>query len=349
LDDIKGEIWKEIPYTEGYYLISNFGRVKGLERLIFSDRIPNGRRLKERILALDFTKHYNKYTSDYAVTLRVKYSFEKTKFTSMVGRLVYEAFSTPKKKETMDSMVVYPIDGNGFNCKAENLSLITRSELRRKGFQNNRYENTLQRITKKERAVILKKTAEIISKKIDKYSIDGTLLATYPSLTSAAKQNGISISCVGLCAQKKIKVLKGFVFRYAADKYSGEHKTWDRTRKIPVVKYSMGGKKIQTYPGIKIAAASEKIHPNCVSSCAYKKAKHAGGYVWRFMGERYDGEYKDILKKRKCIQLSIDGKIIKVFDSVSQAVSSTGASFTGIKRVIEGRCKTCKGFVWKWK
>lgn len=28
LNNLWGERWKEIPYTEGYYLISNYGRVK---------------------------------------------------------------------------------------------------------------------------------------------------------------------------------------------------------------------------------------------------------------------------------------------------------------------------------
>jgi hypothetical protein len=29
---MKGEKWKEIPYTEGYYLLSNYGRLKALSR-----------------------------------------------------------------------------------------------------------------------------------------------------------------------------------------------------------------------------------------------------------------------------------------------------------------------------
>lgn len=35
LEDIEGEIWKDIPEFEGYYLVSNYGRVKSLERDIY--------------------------------------------------------------------------------------------------------------------------------------------------------------------------------------------------------------------------------------------------------------------------------------------------------------------------
>ena len=36
LDDMVGEIWKDIDGYSGYYQISNFGRVKSLSRLVLN-------------------------------------------------------------------------------------------------------------------------------------------------------------------------------------------------------------------------------------------------------------------------------------------------------------------------
>ena len=162
LDDLKGEQWREIPSTEEHYAVSNLGRVKSLERITYNHRMaPNGRRVSERILCLDISKHYNNHTHDYVIELSVVFTFEMKRFKTMVGRLVYEAFVAPLKNEKMKGMLVYPKDGNGYNCKAENLALTTRSELRRRGFQNDRYSSGFAKQTKEQRAVILKKINRI--------------------------------------------------------------------------------------------------------------------------------------------------------------------------------------------
>jgi NUMOD4 motif/NUMOD1 domain len=349
LQNIKGEVWKEIPSTDGYYGISNMGRVKSFERMVYSDRSIKGRKMPERILSPDISTHYNKHADDYVVDLAVVFTFEKKRFKKTIKRLVYEAFVAPVKKESMKGRLVYPEDGNGYNCKAENLALATRSEIRLRGFQNNRYRAGYYYMSKEKQAATLKKIHLSNRKKINKYSVDGSLLASYPSITSAAKKNTVSISCVSLCVQKKIRVLKGFVFRHATDKYNGELKNWDRNGCIGVVQYSMGGKLLQTFASIKEAAHSQNIHPNGISNCAYKKTRHGGGFIWRFEGETYNGEYKDLLKKRKCIQLSTTGKKLQTFESIAAAVKLTGADFSGIKRVIDGERKTCKGYVWRYE
>ena len=349
LKDLKGEVWKVIPYTEGYYLVSNLGRVKALARQVYC--VANGthcyRWLKERILQQGVQRVYNHYKGDFVIELVVRYCFEKTNFCSMVRRLVYEAFNAPAKKETMEQKVVIPRDGDGFNCKAENLELINRSELRRRGFKNKRYINKLHLLPLKKRIAIRKKAAKSTRVKINKYSLDGVLIATYPSLTSAARKNRVSIGCVGLCAQKKLKVLKGHIFRYASEGYNGELKDWNG-KAIKVVQYSIAGKKLQTFTSIKEAARTCSIHPNGIGWSANKKAKHAGGYVWRFEEDTYKGEYNEALRKRKIVQLTLSGRKLNIFDSAPQAAKATGADYSGIRRVLTGKRKASSGFLWKW-
>ena len=50
------EIWKSIPNYEGYYEVSNWGRVKSLDRVVPSARHGN-QRVKERILKAGINSH----------------------------------------------------------------------------------------------------------------------------------------------------------------------------------------------------------------------------------------------------------------------------------------------------
>lgn len=45
------EVWKDIPYYEGLYQVSNFGRVRSIERIEYTNRYnKNGKHIKKRIL-----------------------------------------------------------------------------------------------------------------------------------------------------------------------------------------------------------------------------------------------------------------------------------------------------------
>lgn len=74
LENIKDEEWREIPFTEGYYLVSNLGRVKALERIVYSDTAPLGRRIKEKILSQLVGKNKNNHTGDQTFELSVTYT-----------------------------------------------------------------------------------------------------------------------------------------------------------------------------------------------------------------------------------------------------------------------------------
>ena len=54
LEDMEGEIWKDIERFEGRYQMSNFGRLKSLSRIIDNKR--GTYILKEKIIALYINK-----------------------------------------------------------------------------------------------------------------------------------------------------------------------------------------------------------------------------------------------------------------------------------------------------
>lgn len=219
----------------------------------------------------------------------------------MVRRLVYQAFIQPKTKAVIEGMYVYPLDGDGLNNRASNLSLATKSELRTRDLENDRYQPPGVLVPKENLTKQALKLNRAKRKKVKKYSREGKLLATYPSLAAAARKNHASSGFIGLCVKKKMRLVKGFVYRYEHDTYNGELKTWEGKYKS-VVQYSYAGRRIKRFPSIIEAATQLSIHKGDISRSAHRTTRQAGGYVWRFDGDKYAGEYKEILAKRNRVR-----------------------------------------------
>jgi hypothetical protein len=61
LKDMKGEVWKDIPEFEDYYQVSNYGRIKGLERWVERKSMKGDLLIPERILRQIKNKSVNPF------------------------------------------------------------------------------------------------------------------------------------------------------------------------------------------------------------------------------------------------------------------------------------------------
>lgn len=106
------EIWKPIPGYEGYYEVSNLGRVKSLGRYVFRDLYKYYR--KERIRSPYVNQGY----------LSITLNKDKSEKTYAVHRLVALAFiPNPDNKPAINH-----IDGNKQNNCVTNLEWVTSAE-----------------------------------------------------------------------------------------------------------------------------------------------------------------------------------------------------------------------------
>lgn len=103
------EIWKDIKGFEGFYAVSNLGRVKSLPRLQ-----RNGHRCQERILLLQ----PNKKSGHIQILLHkdMKYKMFYLK------RLVAEHFV--ENPNPVEFQQVKQKDGDKTNCRADNLEWV---------------------------------------------------------------------------------------------------------------------------------------------------------------------------------------------------------------------------------
>ena len=150
------EIWKEIPGYEGYYEVSNYGRVRSMERVIHDKLRP--RKMPSKILKFGIDGK----GKGYRHCLLYMNGMNKT---YKVHRLVALAF-IPNPQN-------YPIvnhkDENPANNRVENLEWCT-----------NQYNCTYGTIEERR------------GTKVAKYSKSGEFIEKYISVRSAARANGIN-------------------------------------------------------------------------------------------------------------------------------------------------------------
>jgi hypothetical protein len=120
LTSMKREVWKDFPGYKGLYRISNYGRVKALQKITEgAKRMWMPERMK--MLTVDFRKR-SKNAKEVAGSMLVTLAKAGNKKTHSVSRIVYYLFV--KKFNLSDvSMRVYYKDGNSLNAYYKNLLL----------------------------------------------------------------------------------------------------------------------------------------------------------------------------------------------------------------------------------
>lgn len=175
------EIWKDIKGFEGIYQVSNFGRVKSLERF---RKGKNGClvTVKERILKQGIIRN------GYYNVILCKNSIEKN---YLVHRLVWIAFngSIPEGYD------INHLNEKKFDNRLENLNLMTHRE-------NLNYGTRNERSAKKRANGVLQ------------FTLDNILVKEYPSTKQVERELGFAQGNIVNCCNGKHKTAYGYIWRY---------------------------------------------------------------------------------------------------------------------------------------
>lgn len=175
------EIWKEVKEYEGLYEVSNLGRVRSLDKIISDRKGRNYFRKGQIIKPQKDSGGYNK----------IKLSNTNNIRQMSIHRLVAEAFiPNPDNLPCVNHKNEVKTDN-----RVENLEWCTPK-------YNTNYGTCIERGHKK------------LSKSVLQYTLDGTLIAEYPSIRGIEKEKGFYNTNISACCRGKIKTAHGYIWRY---------------------------------------------------------------------------------------------------------------------------------------
>ena len=175
------EIWKPVVGYEGFYEVSNIGRVRSLARIV---ECNDGRKRKIKDRTLKGSRNSGGYSG---VTL---HKDGCTKFVN-IHRIVAEAFvPNPLEKEEVNHK-----DENPSNNHASNLEWVTHKENLNYGMRNER-------------------VAKANSKPVAQYTKDGAFIKVWASAAEVKRQLGFNHSNIIQVAKGNRKTACGFIWKY---------------------------------------------------------------------------------------------------------------------------------------
>lgn len=118
--------------------------------------------------------------------------------------------------------------------------------------------------------------------------------------------------------------------------------------KKPVQQYDLYGNFIKRFNYIQQASNETGVQVTSISDAASGKYNQAGGFLWKLESSIKPVYYKPAINKSKIKQIDSSGKIIKIFNSSSQAAKQMGVSKTAISNCVRGVTETSGGFKWEY-
>lgn len=188
-----GEVWKPIKDYEGYYEVSNLGRIRSLDRYV---NHKSGTKYLQRGIVMA-----PRFRGGYVTTALSK--FGHTKYCR-IHRLVAQAFiPNPENKPTVNHM-----DGNKMNNTVENLEWATQSENQLHAIRTGLVSQESLRKAVYARMLVASKPVYCV--KMDKH---------FPSIREASRSTGMTSNIIrtSIRENRSIFFRKGknyFTFRY---------------------------------------------------------------------------------------------------------------------------------------
>ena len=119
----------------------------------------------------------------------------------------------------------------------------------------------------------------------------------------------------------------------------------------PVYQFTLDGEFLQRFPNANQAMLITGVSDSSIGEvCKYpfKAGNNSrGGFLWSFTDKPNKPYCKPKGTPKKIVQLTLDGTVIKVYQSARLASKETGVGYKKISTCITGRQKSAGGYLWK--
>lgn len=213
----------------------------------------------------------------------------------------------------------------------------------------NSIQNGYNKTTGGTKTFKLDSTLSLARKPVNQYSLDGTFIQSFSSVTQAKEITGIGH--IDQCCRGERKTAGGFQWTYIQDCNDVEiiaQEIKNQPRKV--VQYDMQGNYIQTFSSISEASQITKINSTGIIKVCQNNGYSAGGFRWTYEGENLISTVPKTGSKKQVMQKDIQtNEVINIFESASSAARALGrTSSSSISDACKGRLKTAYGYKWEF-
>jgi len=286
------EIWKDIDNHPGYQ-VSNKGAVRSIDRYITTS---NGSKMfcKGRVLTPQ---------ADRRGYLRVGFGWKGAH--EYVHRLVANAFI--ENPDPIKLTQVNHKNEDKTDNRVENLEYCT-------NIYNSKYGTRGERIGAK------------LSVAVRQYDIDGNFVASYDSLSLAARSVGASATEISFACQGKKLICRGYKWRYANRQNSEQIATNDKIRaeriangqrkrvqklSIPIIQFTLNGEPLRVFTSAMSASRLTNICSTSINKVLRGVIKTAGGYIWKYADKCAEIHARKLIdKENPRIEFEIEEQVL---------------------------------------
>lgn len=188
------------------------------------------------------------------------------------------------------------------------------------------------------------------------YTKSFEFIRRWDSITEASINIGISASLISACCREKEQSAGGFIWRYEFPDLVRNPRGHTNTETYNSVdQYSANGEFLATYNNLETASLKTNIDRSTIGKCCRNEQRKAGGYIWRYHGEELTKEHikwcngTGLENRRKVIiQYSLDGKFIRIWESINAITKELGFNNSAIIRCCKDNQKSSYGFIWRY-
>ena len=118
----------------------------------------------------------------------------------------------------------------------------------------------------------------------------------------------------------------------------------------PITMYNLQGEKLRVFASLRDAERITGINHGNISRSCSKSCKHASGFIFRYGDEKCDITVRYPNAAKKVVQeIDENGVAINEFKSIAVASIEVGIDASNISRVCNGKKKSSKGRVFRFK
>lgn len=178
-------------------------------------------------------------------------------------------------------------------------------------------------------------------KPIERYTLEGVYLDTYPSANQAAITLNINVSNIVSCANDKRQQAGPFQWKWADSKkeiFPMKGKEYDH-----ILQYDLQGHFIKEFNSLDDVINEFHCDKSSICIACKKNNLSSQGFQWKY---KYSNKQIGLLKS-KIIQYDKNGNLLNEYNTLTEASKQTGINRSNISECCSGKRKSAGGFIWK--